>query len=320
MKFINKDSDKVPIMVPGPNNRPIMPRFMSYLILFVSVTYVIYTLKLLSSPSLRCDDDPLFRTHVSLLESPPNTTARDPQPPPLQPHHRPTTSASDQQLKLNHIVFGIAGSAKLWDKRKNYIKLWWKPNQMRGVVWVDSRVQTRSEENLPSVRVSEDTTRFAYSNRQGHRSAIRISRIVSETFRTVVGRRKNEGEEEIRWFVMGDDDTVFVTENLVRVLAKYDYREYYYVGGLSESHMQNIYFSYSMAFGGGGFAISYPLAKAVERMQDRCIQRYPGLFASDDRMQACMAELGVPLTRELGFHQVGLFFVFQLVSVKVVFG
>ncbi|KAH7864560.1 hypothetical protein Vadar_031022 [Vaccinium darrowii] len=303
MKFINKDSDKVPIMVPGPNNRPIMPRFMSYLILFVSVTYVIYTLKLLSSPSQRCDDDPLFRTHVSLLESPPNTTARDPQPPPLQPHHRPTTSASDQQLKLNHIVFGIAGSAKLWDKRKNYIKLWWKPNQMRGVVWVDSRVQTRSEENLPSVRVSEDTTRFAYSNRQGHRSAIRISRIVSETFRTVVGRRKNEGEDEIRWFVMGDDDTVFVTENLVRVLAKYDFREYYYVGGLSESHMQNIYFSYSMAFGGGGFAISYPLAKAVERMQDRCIQRYPGLFASDDRMQACMAELGVPLTRELGFHQ-----------------
>lgn len=103
---------------------------------------------------------------------------------------------------------------------------------------------------------------------------------------------------------MGDDDTVFVTENLVRVLSKYDHREYYYVGGQSESHMQNIYFSYSMAFGGGGFAISYPLAKAVEGMQDRCIQRYPGLFASDDRMQACMAELGVPLTRELGFHQV----------------
>ena len=59
-----------------------------------------------------------------------------------------------------------------------------------------------------------------------------------------------------------------------------------------------------MAFGGGGFAISYPLARALEKMQDRCIQRYPGLFASDDRMQACMAELGVPLTKELGFHQV----------------
>lgn len=34
------------------------------------------------------------------------------------------------------------------------------------------------------------------------------------------------------------------------------------------------------------------------------IDRYPGLYGSDDRIQACMAELGVPLTREPGFHQV----------------
>ncbi|GAU26522.1 hypothetical protein TSUD_361550 [Trifolium subterraneum] len=47
-----------------------------------------------------------------------------------------------------------------------------------------------------------------------------------------------------------------------------------------------------MAYGGGGFAISYPLAIALEKMQDRCIQRYPGLYGSDDRIQACMAELG----------------------------
>ncbi|KAE8694615.1 putative pentatricopeptide repeat-containing protein [Hibiscus syriacus] len=72
---------------------------------------------------------------------------------------------------------------------------------------------------------------------------------------------------------------------------------------LSESHIQNIFFSYGMAYGGGGFAISYPLAKVLARMQDRCIKRYPGLYDSDDQMQACMAELGVPLTKELGFHQ-----------------
>ena len=57
-----------------------------------------------------------------------------------------------------------------------------------------------------------------------------------------------------------------------------------------------------MAYGGGGFAISYPLAIALEKMQDKCIQRYPGLYGSDDRIQACMAELGVPLTKEKGFH------------------
>ena len=58
-----------------------------------------------------------------------------------------------------------------------------------------------------------------------------------------------------------------------------------------------------MVFGGGGFAISRPLAARLERMQDACIRRYLSLYGSDDRIQACMAELGVPLTRHRGFHQ-----------------
>lgn len=112
--------------------------------------------------------------------------------------------------------------------------------------------------------------------------------------------------EDVRWFVMGDDDTVFVLENLIRVLEKYDYKEFYYIGSSSESHLQNILFSYNMAYGGGGFAISYSLAKALEGMQDGCIEKYSDLYGSDDRIQACMAELGVPLTKEIGFHQVSL--------------
>ncbi|XAR59044.1 O-fucosylpeptide 3-beta-N-acetylglucosaminyltransferase [Bertholletia excelsa] len=222
----------------------------------------------------------------------------------------PTNSSSELALRydlevgksrrfdteLKHIVFCIAASSSLWDRRKEYLKLWWRPGQTRGVVWVDRRVRTYRNETLPEIRVSGNTSRFKYTNKQGQRSAIRISRAVSETLRL-------GGMEGVRWFVMGDDDTFFVVDNLVRVLAKYDHTQPYYVGSPSESHIQNIFFSYAMAYGGGGFAISYPLAKELETMQDRCIQRYPGLYGSDDRIQACMAELGVPLTREPGFHQ-----------------
>ncbi|KAK8718323.1 hypothetical protein V6N13_045560 [Hibiscus sabdariffa] len=102
---------------------------------------------------------------------------------------------------------------------------------------------------------------------------------------------------------MGDDDTFFVPDNLVLVLSKYDHNQFYYIGSSSESHLQNINFSYGMAYGGGGFAVSYPLAKALAKMQDRCIERYPGLYGSDVRIHSCMAELGVPLTKEPGFHQ-----------------
>ncbi|XP_059661832.1 uncharacterized protein LOC132307945 [Cornus florida] len=317
MKVTNqKDSEKIiwdqmrspsgaPIGVTASQNRA-LPKLMVWLILFVSVTYVFYTLKLISSPRA-CHDDifaagnhhrhnrPLF-VHSSAKPKItfPSQTSIENQTTHVARRDEEVVETY-QRTELKHIVFGIAASAKLWEQRKNYIKLWWRPTQMRGIVWLDSPVKTAKDEGLPPVKISGDTSRFSYSNRQGHRSAIRISRIVSETLRL--------GMENVKWFVMGDDDTVFITDNLVRVLAKYDHNQYYYIGGLSESHLQNIYFSYGMAYGGGGFAISYPLAKALHKMQDRCIQRYPGLYGSDDRMQACMAELGVPLTKELGFHQ-----------------
>ena len=59
-----------------------------------------------------------------------------------------------------------------------------------------------------------------------------------------------------------------------------------------------------MAFGGGGYALSYPLAKAMAKNMDLCLKRYPFLYGSDLILQFCIADLGVPLTHEPGFHQV----------------
>eukprot|EP00257_Ricinus_communis_P013840 XP_015571375.2 uncharacterized protein LOC8287419 isoform X1 [Ricinus communis] len=300
MKVTQKDSEKIiwdqmrspsgnHISVTGSSQSRILPKLMLWLILFVTLTYVVYTLKLVAN-SRSCNNEP-FSTHHRL-----SLVSNDS----LLSQNRTALAIQRQEThfektEISHVVFGIAASAKLWEKRKNYIKIWYKHQEMRGIVWLDKPMKSKEQDGLPPIKISADTSRFAYTNRQGHRSAIRISRIVSETLRL--------GMDNVRWFVMGDDDTIFITENLVRVLRKYDHNQYYYIGSLSESHLQNIYFSYGMAYGGGGFAISYPLAKALDKMQDRCIQRYPGLYGSDDRMQACMAELGVPLAKETGFHQ-----------------
>ncbi|BAU02245.1 hypothetical protein VIGAN_11172800, partial [Vigna angularis var. angularis] len=37
-----------------------------------------------------------------------------------------------QDTNVEHIVFGIAASSNLWETRKEYIKVWWKPNKTRG--------------------------------------------------------------------------------------------------------------------------------------------------------------------------------------------
>uniref|UniRef100_A0A0D6R5D6 Uncharacterized protein n=1 Tax=Araucaria cunninghamii TaxID=56994 RepID=A0A0D6R5D6_ARACU len=197
---------------------------------------------------------------------------------------------------LHNIVFELASSAGKWNQRKQYVELWWKPEVMRGHVWLDKEFVGPHSTSLPPLKVSEDTSRFRYTFKKGLRSAIRISRIVSEAFRLNIS--------DVHWFVMGDDDTVFFPENLLQVLSKYDHNQYYYIGSNSESVEQNVVHSYGMAFGGGGFAISYPLAKALEKMQDSCLDRYSYLYGSDARIHACLADLGVPLTKEPGFHQV----------------
>lgn len=225
-------------------------------------------------------------------------------------HHRKITTttsptspqSNSEKTNISHILFGIGGSAKTWNKRRHYCELWWKPNENRGFVWLDERPPENETwpESSPPYIVSEDTSRFKYSCWYGSRSAIRIARIVKESFEL--------GLENVRWFVMGDDDTVFFTHNLVTVLAKYDHNQMYYIGGNSESVEQDVRHSYTMAYGGGGFAISYPLAAELVRVLDGCINRYHSFYGSDQKVQGCLSEIGVPISKELGFHQVSNFF------------
>ncbi|XP_062095532.1 uncharacterized protein LOC133801359 [Humulus lupulus] len=213
-----------------------------------------------------------------------------------------TSGDKDEETNISHILFGIGGSAKTWNDRRHYSKLWWKSNVTRGFVWLDKEPPqpetTSSESSFMPYRVSANTSEFKYTCSYGSRSAVRMARILKESFEL--------GLDNVRWFVMGDDDTVFFTENLVVVLGKYDHNEMYYVGGNSESVEQNVIHSYSMAYGGGGFAVSYPLAVELVRVLDSCINRYHNFFGSDQKVQGCLSEMGVPLTKELGFHQLDI--------------
>lgn len=114
---------------------------------------------------------------------------------------------------------------------------------------------------------------------------------------------------------MADDDTIFFLDNLVEVLGRYDHNKYFYIGSNSECVASNFDHSYGMAFGGAGFALSYPLAQVLVKNLDVCIKTYPTLYGSDHILQSCIADLGVSLTQEKGFHQViNLFSKYKLSS------
>ncbi|CAA0809439.1 Protein of unknown function (DUF604 [Striga hermonthica] len=203
---------------------------------------------------------------------------------------------SDQSpTNISHLAFGIGGSTRTWETRRRYSDLWWRPNVTRGFVFLERKPDSKIPFAIPH-RVSSDWRRFRRS--AGSESAVRIARVVVDLFLV--------GLPNVRWFVMGDDDTVFFPDNLVAVLGRYDHRRMVYVGGNSESVEQDLMHAYGMAFGGGGFAISYPLAAQLVGKMDGCLNRYHYFYGSDQRVWACVGELGVELSRESGFHQIDI--------------
>lgn len=91
-----------------------------------------------------------------------------------------TETSQIPHTELKHVVFGIAASSKFWNNRKEYIKTWWRPGQTRGVVWLDRHVTVRSDEPLPQIQISSDTSEFKYKNRQVCNLLFRLFIIVQE--------------------------------------------------------------------------------------------------------------------------------------------
>lgn len=198
-------------------------------------------------------------------------------------------------ISRRHIVFAIGSSSGSFTARRPYLRLWYSPNTTRAFAFLDGPPSS-PDGLLPPTIISQETSAFPYSFKGGFRSAIRLARIAKEIVELA--------ESDVRWFVFGDDDTIFFVDNLVKVLSKYDYTRWYYIGTNSESYFQNAKNSFDMAFGGGGFAISRSLADVLAKVLDSCLFRYAHLYGSDSRIFSCVAELGVGLTHEPGFHQV----------------
>ena len=78
---------------------------------------------------------------------------------------------------------------------------------MRGFVWLEKTIKEHQVEPLPIVNMSEDINNFSYNNPTSHPSRIRIARIVKEELGLDM--------PYVRWYVMGDNDLMFVANDLL---------------------------------------------------------------------------------------------------------
>ncbi|KAE8687195.1 F-box protein CPR30-like [Hibiscus syriacus] len=195
-----------------------------------------------------------------------------------------STSTDDMKFATNisHIKFILASSQKTLKSRKPYIESWWQPNGTRGNIFLDSPPPKDFlpwPSTYPPFQVNEDVKKLRVYPKLVVPAAVRMFRSILETF----------------WL---EDDQ--------NVLGKYDHTKYHYTGMTSEAVKSNFDFSFDMAYGGAGYALSYSLVKTLVPIIDDCIERYPYLRVSDQLLSSCLADLGVDLTHVKGFHQIDL--------------
>ncbi|PON89145.1 hypothetical protein TorRG33x02_150080 [Trema orientale] len=213
----------------------------------------------------------------------------------------PPPDHSPPPTNISHLVFGVIGSMNTWRHKRFYSQAWWRPNVTRGYVFLDRAPTTEFlpwSSSSPPFRVNENITMREIYPKLASPIQIRMVRTSLETFR--------EGDEDVRWYVIADDDTVLMVDNLVEILKKYDHTKYYYIGTNSESLNSDFGLSFDMAFGGAAYVLSYPVAKMIASTLDSCIERYPGIGFSDLMMYTCLTDLGVAITHNKGFHQIDL--------------
>ncbi|KAL7749761.1 hypothetical protein RI367_004637 [Sorochytrium milnesiophthora] len=111
--------------------------------------------------------------------------------------------------------------------------------------------------------------------------------------------------EDVQWFLMGDDDTMWLPDNLLELLNKYDPTEPLYLGSVTEMAVQAAKYG-DIAYGGGGTALSRPMVEKILPIFDECLEKFKDLYGGDGRLGECIRLAGYRLTHELGFNQFDL--------------
>jgi hypothetical protein len=109
---------------------------------------------------------------------------------------------------------------------------------------------------------------------------------------------------QIKWFCIGDDDTIWFMNNLLKTLEQYNSSKLLYLGNVSDKNKSlNLHGSY-YAYGGAGILLSQPLAFSFANNLNKCKQ-FMNINNGDEMIGSCLTQmLKINLTINKHFHQI----------------
>jgi len=207
----------------------------------------------------------------------------------------------EYKFAIANMAFGIISSAATVSQRLELLKLWWLPGA-QGCLSLDKHVSANTLGHLlpPGLDVcgvpwhiqKKAWMKQGVKGRGLHRGAI-LHLILHGRFALK------------KWYIVGDDDTLFNPLALAQYLSAYDASSTWYFGGRSEMMDTRHRIGWDMAYGGGGVVLSSGFMVGYGEALERCFDDAPWFAApgGDWVLAKCVGRLGVPLTQGGGFHQ-----------------
>jgi hypothetical protein len=186
------------------------------------------------------------------------------------------------------ILINVAPSAEQWRRNfENVYSVWGL--ELPYVYWFTNFTDGIPPKKPHAIRVEAESV------------ATRFMMMVDEALRVV--------PLSVKWFICVDEDTYLFVENVLAALSDYDPAIPWYLGDISED-LQGLDWYTRMAYGGGGAVMSRPVVEALTGSDvvnlRTCRKKYERVDTGDDKLARCIADLGVPFTRQPGFHQVDI--------------
>ncbi|KAI5475175.1 glycosyltransferase family 31 protein [Pseudohyphozyma bogoriensis] len=253
-------------------------------------------------------DDSVGQTHPTVSSADKGGGSSPPVPKhrlqtyPLQPHLPKSTAP------LDRFMFGIVTTIERAEQMSGVWGRWLTPPNEPNEGRPACLILLSQEENDEDIRHLRETIK-----QRGLPCGIKISqqeryevRVLSMT----VEMRDYAAElgRTFDWYIFNDDDTFWLDQRILRrMLSKYDPRQDWLVGTVSEAKNQLESFG-RMAFGGAGLLISDTLELKLYNLWDTCWEKWKHIFGGDEMITRCAAlALGktkqTVATLEPGLHQ-----------------
>jgi hypothetical protein len=209
-----------------------------------------------------------------------------------------TMNNNDHKYVIEEIYFLLTTNTKRIRHTINFVRFWAKYHHVKCLIVFEEKDFLNSH-NIKNYLIHE-----------GIQCEIQTSTVTryEERYLQLIEQVWNNTQrfdkiKQIQWFAIGDDDTIWFINNLLKTLEQYNSSKLFYLGNISDRNETIKHHGSYYAYGGGGILLSRPLASLFAARNQQCKQ-FRDMYGGDEMIGKCITRLlNVNLTINKNFYQ-----------------